>query len=83
MLSGQKFFFLVRSYEDYENIKKSYLKHKEFFIHRKAIIPYVQLSTNCRIGFWFNEKIYLTVLKLSNPQLVENCTNHRVPVYEE
>ena len=24
---------------------------REFFIHGKAVVPYVQLSTNCRIGF--------------------------------
>ena len=38
------------------------------------MVPYVQLSTNCRIGFWYNENKICTVIKLSSPQLVENST---------
>ena len=29
----------------------------ELFLHGKAMVPYVQLSTYLRIGFWYNEKI--------------------------
>ena len=31
---------------------------RELFIQGKAMVPYVQLSTSCRIGFWRNEKIF-------------------------
>ena len=47
---------------------------RELFIQGKAMVPYVQLSTNCRIGFWYNENKVCTVVKLSSPQLVDNCT---------
>ena len=29
---------------------------RELFFHGKAMIPYVQLPTYLRIGFWYNEK---------------------------
>ena len=38
------------------------------------MVPYVQLSTHCRIGFWCKEKICSTVIKLSSPQLIDNWT---------
>ena len=40
----------------------------------KAMVPYVQLSTNCRISFWYNVNKICTVIKLSSTQLVDNCT---------
>ena len=46
---------------------------RELFKHGKAMVPYVQLSTYFRIGFWYNEKNYI-VIKLSSPKLVDNCT---------
>ena len=47
------------------------VKGRELFIHRKAMVPYVQLSSNCRIGFWHNENKICSVIKLSSPPLVE------------
>ena len=47
---------------------------RELFIHGKGMLPYVQLSTNCRIGFLYKENKIYTVTKLSSPQLVYNCT---------
>ena len=51
---------------------------RELFIHGKAMIPYVQFSTNSRIGFWYNENNIFTVIKLSRPQLVGNYTYHTI-----
>ena len=31
---------------------------RELFIQKKAMVPYVQLSTNCRKGFWCNKKYF-------------------------
>ena len=47
---------------------------RELFIHGKAMLPYVQLSTNCRVGFWYNENKICTGIKLLSPQLVDNYT---------
>ena len=47
---------------------------RELFIHKKAMVPYVQLSTYFRIGFWYNENKICTVIKLSSPQLIDICT---------
>ena len=38
------------------------------------MVPYVQLSTYFRIGFWHNENKICSVIKLSCPQMVDNCT---------
>ena len=46
---------------------------RELFIHGKAMVPYVQLSTNCRIGFQYNENKICTLINLTSPQLVDNC----------
>ena len=46
---------------------------RELFIHGKAMVPYVQLSTNCRIGFQYNENRIYTMKNMSSPVLVENC----------
>ena len=37
-------------------------------------LPYEQLLTNCRIGFYYKENKIWTAKKLSSPQLVDNCT---------
>ena len=47
---------------------------RELFIHEKAMVSHVQLSTNCRIGFFCSKKIHLTAVKLSSPQLVDKYT---------
>ena len=48
---------------------------RELFIRKKAMVLYVvQLSTYFRIGFWYNGNKICTVIKLSSPQLVDNCT---------
>ena len=46
---------------------------RELFIHRKAMVPYVQLSINCRIGFWYIKSKICAMIKWSRPQLVDNC----------
>ena len=38
------------------------------------MVPYVHLSTNYRIGCQYSENKICTVIKLSSPQLVGNCT---------
>ena len=48
--------------------------HRELFIHWKTMLPYVQLLTNCRNSFWFNENKICIVIKLSSPQFVDTCS---------
>ena len=42
---------------------------KKLLIHWKSMVPYVHLSTN------FGTMKLFTVIKLSNPEFVDNCTN--------
>ena len=32
---------------------------RELAIHGKAMVPYVQLSTFFKIGFWYKKKLYI------------------------
>ena len=43
-----------------------------------AMVPQVQLSTNCRTGFQYNEDKICTLINLSIPQLVDNCTYNTI-----
>ena len=47
---------------------------REHFIHRKAIVPYVQLSTNCGLDNSFTAQILLSFYRKPILQLVDNCT---------
>ena len=54
------------------------------FIHGKAMVPYMQLSTYLRIGFWYNEK------KLYSHNIIKptfgwqlHIRYHGIPVYKE
>ena len=47
---------------------------RELFIHREAMVAYVQLSTSCRLDFWCNEiNTCRALLELSSPNLVDKC----------
>ena len=58
---------------------------RELFLHEKAMVPYVQLSTNCRIGFWCNEKYIFDCDKIIKPTVgwQLHIRYHRLPNYKE
>ena len=47
---------------------------REFFIHGKAMVPYVQLSTNCGLDNFITMQILFSLYQEPILQLVDNCT---------
>ena len=45
----------------------------ELFIHRKTMVLYVQLSTNCRLDNFITVQILFLMYQKAILQLVENC----------
>ena len=47
---------------------------RELFIHGKAMVPYVQLSTNCGLNNFITVQILLSLYQKPILQLVDNYT---------